>query len=146
MIIKRKYAYYGQLKEDKASLDAMVEAILKSEKQNFTIEDAYKMIDRASDVLVLNSNIETGIPGDAFQMFMEEFDELDKTTPFDNGLTYRDVNNVVCFPSRKGNAVMQILYNKSVDALPIIVQVIAFEKDGDSIKPIETWDIGTIGL
>ena len=54
----------------------MVEAILKSEKQNFTIEDAYKMIDRASDVLVLNSNIETGIPGDAFQMFMEEFDEL----------------------------------------------------------------------
>ena len=39
---------------------------------------------------------------------------------------------------------MQILYCRKFESPIEIVQVIAFEKDGDTIKPIEPWDIGDI--
>ena len=75
---------------------------------------------------------------------MDKLNELDIKEPFDNGYTYRDVSGSVFYPSRKGNALMQILYCRKFESPIEIVQVIAFEKDGDTIKPIEPWDIGDI--
>ncbi len=45
MIIKRKYTYYGQLKEDKKSYDAMVNAITHSERKTYRDGNNIKSIE-----------------------------------------------------------------------------------------------------
>ena len=77
---------------------------------------------------------------------MKEFERLDKEQPFDNGYTYRDVTDVICYPSRQGRAIMQVMYRHIMDMDPDIVQVVAFESDGESIKQVEAWEVGTIIL
>ena len=143
MIIKRKYATYGQLEKDEKSYFAIDYAIRVC---GYTKDNVHEMIARVPNVLVCNTNIETGFPAQAFHMFTEKFEELDKTDPYDNGFTYRDVTGSICFPSRKGNALLQVLVSKHYDLPASIVQVVAFEHDGDNIKPVEPWEIPDIVL
>lgn len=143
MVIKRIYATYGQLKRDKKSWEIIVNALCESSK-NYSYDEVVHLLELDSYVIVKNTNIESGIPGDAFQKIIEKFDELDETEPFDNGYTYRDVSGSVFYPSRKGNALMEILYCRKFESPVEIVQVIAFEKKGDTIKLIEPWDVGDI--
>lgn len=143
MIIKRVYATYGQLKNDKKSWDIIVRALCESSKK-YSLDEAVQLLEMDSYVFVKNTDIESGIPADAYNNFIDKLNELDIKEPFDNGYTYRDVSGSVFYPSRKGNALMQILYCRKFESPIEIVQVIAFEKDGDTIKPIEPWDIGDI--
>lgn len=143
MIIKRVYATYGQLKKDKKSWSIIVRALCESSKK-YSYDEAVQLLEMDSYVFVKNTDIESGIPADAYNNFMDKLNELDIKEPFDNGYTYRDVSGSVFYPSRKGNALMQILYCRKFESPIEIVQVIAFEKDGDTIKPIEPWDIGDI--
>ena len=143
MIIKREYATYGQLSSDKASKDAIIRVF---DKYNVP-QDIYEYIlDPYNDVIVMNTDMGSGIPGEAFKELRQSFAELDSVVPFDNDLTYRDVTDVLSFPSRKGVAVEQILYRNKVEMPKVIVQVIAFEyRDGKTIF-IEPWDIGQVCL
>ena len=143
MVIKRKYATYGQLEKDDPSFFAMDYAIRSC---GYTKDNVHEMIARVSNVLVCNTNIESGFPAQAFHMFMEKFEELDKTDPYDNGFTYRDVTGSICFPSRKGNALLQVLISQHTGLPAKIVQVVAFEHDGDNVKPVEPWSIPQIIL
>ena len=145
MIVKRKYANYGQLMKDPNSKEVIYNAIRGS---NPTIENEFidKIMQADSNLIVANTDIGSGIPGDAYQNIIKEFEKLDKEKPFENGLTYRDVTNALCFPSKQGRAIMQVLYKRIYDLAPVIVQVIAFESDGNGIRQIDEWDIGEIIL
>ena len=95
-------------------------------------------------VIVCNTDMGSCIPASIFNDFMDRLDNLDKMKPFDNGLTYNDVSGIVHYSSRKGNAIMQVLYNCFFDNPARIVQVIAFEHNLDSIRPVKPWDVGQI--
>lgn len=138
MIIKRKYATYGQLFEDEASKNTITRIFDKYEVR----KEVYDYIlDKYNDIIVMNTDMGSGIPGQAYQELRQAFDELDVTKPYDNGLTYRDATNVFMDYSREGSAIIQILYRNKVDMPKVIVQVVAFEyKDGKTVF-IEPWNI-----
>ena len=138
MIIKRKYATYGQLNADEESKAAIIRIF---EKYNVS-EDIYNYIlDPYSDVIVMNTDMGSGIPGQAYQELRQAFDELDITNPYDNGLTYREATDVYLEYSRNGSAILQILYRNKVEMPKVIVQVIAFEYKDGKVEFIEPWDI-----
>lgn len=143
MIIKRVFATYGQLSEDEVTKDTITKVF---QKYNVSERVFEYILDPANDIIVNNTDMGSGIPGEAYQELRNSFAELDKTNPYDNKLTYRDVNEVLSLPSRKGSAVMQIMYKKSADCSPVIVQVIAMEYKNGQTNLIEPWDIGTVIL
>ena len=71
---------------------------------------------------------------------LEEMDKLDKVAPYDNGYTYRDVNKVTCWPSRKGSAALLCMEYAGGD-FDEIVQVVAIESHGTDTKVIKPWDL-----
>jgi len=143
MIIQRKYATYGQLYSDNETKEAITRIF---QKYNVSERVYEYILDPANDIIVNNTDMGSGIPGEAYQELRKTIEELDETYPFDNKLTYRDVNEVLSFPSRKGSAVMQIMYKKSADCSPVIVQVVAMEYKDGKTSIIEPWDTGTIIL
>ena len=141
MIIKRKYATYGQLSTDEVTKATIIQIF---EKYNVS-EDIYNYIlDPYNDVIVMNTDMGSGIPGQAYQELRKAFDELDITDPYDNGLTYRDATNVYMDYSRKGSAILQILYRNKVEMPKVIVQVVAFEYKNGNVEFIEPWNIESV--
>ena len=92
----------------------------------------------------MNTDMGSGIPGPAYQELRKAFDELDITDPYDNGLTYRDVTDVYMDYSRKGSAILQILYRNKVEMPKVIVQVVAFEYKNGNVEFIEPWNIESV--
>ncbi len=141
MIIKRKYATYGQLSADGVTKATIIRIF---EKYNVS-EDIYNFtLDPYNDVIVMNTDMGSGIPGQAYQELRKEFDELDITNPYDNGLTYRDATDVYMDYSRKGSAILQILYRNKVEMPKVIVQVVAFEYKDGKVEFIEPWNIESV--
>ena len=66
---------------------------------------------------------------------LEEFNKLDETYPYDNGLTYQDVTSVSFEPSRKGTAIKLIMKSQKIEMPERVVCVIAVE--GNSL--IKDW-------
>lgn len=143
MVIKRKYATYSQLMADNSSKDVIYRAM-----HNFNITDdkIEELLEGDANLIALNTDLGSGIPGEAFLSIMSEFDTLDKEKPLDNGMTYRDVTGVITYSSRRGKAIMQVMYNHIMDLPPLIVQVIAFECEDGKITQVEPWDVGNIIL
>lgn len=141
MIIKRKYATYGQLSVDEVTKATIIRIL---EKYNVS-EDIYNYtLDPYNDVIVMNTDMGSGIPGQAYQELRKAFDELDITDPYDNGLTYRDATNIYMDYSRKGSAILQILYRNKVEMPKVIVQVVAFEYKDGKVEFIEPWNIESV--
>lgn len=141
MVIKRKYATYGQLSCDEPSKKAIVKVL---EKYNVS-EDVYNYIlDPYNDIIVINTEMGSGIPGDAYQELRKEFDKLDENVPFDNNLSYSDVDKVTPYCSRKGSAIQLVMTCNKVDLPVRIVQVIAIEHKADDMHFIEPWEIETL--
>ena len=144
MIIKREYATFGALYKDELTKNEIKRAI-KESMPSTSDNDIDLMLDYVREVIFNQADLGCGIPGDAYQKMKEVFVELDRKTPFDNGLDYRDVTKVITFPSRKGNAMTQwLIRGETSDYCNEIVQVIAFEKKGLSIIPIEPWFPGIV--
>lgn len=143
MIIKRKFETYGQLSREAASRQIIAETLEKYNVKKFIIDNT---LDPYNDLIFCNTDMSCCLPCEAFQEIETKFEELDKGQPYDNGFTYNDVSGVMTYPSRKGTAVVQVLYNKKVEMPVRIVQIVAFEtKDGKTYF-IEPWDIGRIIL
>ena len=143
MIIKRKYATYGQLSADEVTKATIIRIF---EKHNVS-EDIYNYtLDPYNDVIVMNTDMGSGIPGQAYQELRQAFDELDITDPYDNGLTYRDATDVYMDYSRKGSAILQILYRNKVEMPKVIVQVVAFEYKNGNVEFIEPWNIESVTI
>ena len=142
MIIKRKYATYGELVNDSASKEVLIR-ILENDSKSVDID---QFLDPYDPVLVCNTDISSGLSREAINKIFEEFDKLDKLSPYDNGYSYKDVSGINTYSSRKGHAIMQIMTHSQVEMPTRIVQVIALECRNGVTKVIEPWDVGTIYL
>lgn len=141
MIIKRKYATYGQLSADVESKAAMNRIF---DKYNVSEDIRNNILDPYNALIVMHTDLGTGIPGKAYQELRQAFDELDTTNPYDNGLTYRDATDVYLDYSRKGSAILQILYSRKAEMPRVIVQVVAFEYKDGKTEFIEPWNIESV--
>ena len=138
MIIKRKYCSYGQLLNDPTTLKAIEDTY---KRYNLSKEQMDKEMSSAYNILFLNTNIETGLTGKVYVDLKEEFERLDQTSLFDNGLNYLHVTDTLCLPNMDGSSVTQILICRQMDSPSLIVQVVAFENAGNTIKSIQPQEI-----
>ena len=141
MVIKRKYCTYGQLMSDEKTKSMLLRVLQKTMPQ----EKAEWLMSQDSNVFVFNTDMGSGIPGAAYREIREELERLDETNPFDNGLSFSDVKQVVTFSNEAGSAVMQFMICRIFDLPEVIVQVVAFERDDENqLRFIEPWDVGQI--
>ena len=143
MIIKRMYCTYGQLMEDEKTSSMLMEAL----KKTMSEDSAKHIMNEDANIFVFNTDMGSGIPGTAYQEIRQGLEHLDKSAPYDNGLSLADVTQVVAFPNEEGNAVTQFMINRIYDLQEIIVQVVAFEcDDKNEMHFIEPWDVGQISF
>ena len=144
MIISRKYATYDQLSADDYSREVILTVF---EKYNVPTDVYNYICDPYEGIIVINTEEGSGIPGQAYQELLQKFEELDRTHPYDNGFTYKDVTHAIPIDSsRKGSAIMQVLVKKQVECPTLIVQVIAFEYRNGEVFSIEPWSVGSISI
>ena len=144
MIIKREYVTFGTLAKDKVTGDLMRKAI-KESQPDLSENKIDEMLYYIREVIFNQAELGCGIRGEAYQKMREMFTKLDNEIPFDNGLTYRDVTDVITFPNKEGNEMTQWLIRKeNSDYCNEIVQVIAFKNSEAGIVPIEPWFPGHI--
>ena len=99
MIIKRQYEILGILLDRDPASRKMYDQLTSSMSR-----ELYEMIPVYGFTLH-EAGMGCGLPGEVFNQLLVEFDKLDHTSPYDNGLTYRDVSGVACEPSRQGRAI-----------------------------------------
>lgn len=136
MVIQRRYVKLFRIMQN----DPQGQAILYKafEDAGRFESDRNSTLAAAGDIIMHEAGMGSCIPNK--QWILQEFDKLDKAFPYDNGYTYRDVNKVVCWPSRKGSAALLCLKNESWD-IDEIVQVVAIESNGMDTKVIEPWGL-----
>ena len=115
MIIKRKYACYYQLMDEPESKGLLLDSFKAG---GVDVKRANELLQLNGSVIVCNTDMGSCIPA--------------------------SISGIVHYSSRKGNAIMQVLYNCFFDNPARIVQVIAFEHNLDSIRPVKPWDVGQI--
>lgn len=138
MIIKRKYEKIGVLIErDSASKDLFFKAM---SKQYDNQEQIVEHLNKISNVFIYNADM--GICVERWDLIWEGLEMLDNTNPYDNGLTYNDVSEVLNVgSSRKGNAIELWMISRKAEMPTRIVDVVAIENKEHSVKTIEPWEV-----
>ncbi len=135
MIIKRKYELIGVLVDrDPESKDILMEALLTRNNQ----EEAKEILECDSNSYLYVSGTDLCIP--QFDQVMKKIDELDEKKPYDNGLTYSDVSEVISLSSKKGKATELWMISCKPEMPKRIVQIIAVEYEDGKTYTIEPWE------
>ena len=152
MIIPRKYEWLGKLyQEDELSRNAIDAAFdnadytRKAENSSLYSKDALLEYNYANISAFLN--LGCGIPGNIYSSFMKAFEDLDKTHPYDNGLTFKDVTNIEFETSRKGTAI-QMRFVCELDGMYRIVGFSALQNNNGIVSIDKGWTMAnsyTIG-
>ena len=138
MIIRRQYEILGMVVERDPKARKIVDEVCK----NLDCDLREKIFSPYINLSLYNADMGCGLPGEMFTKLLEEFNNLDETNPYDNGLTYRDVDTISFEPSRKGNAIKLILKCQKSELPERVVGVIAIEgnsmiKDWGYRKPVK---------
>ena len=136
MIIKRKYETIGILSERDPRIKDM---FINDLKTRFDKNEAFRILEKNHDTLFYS--IDMGSLIQDKETLLNKLDKLDKEEPYDNGLTYRDVQKVVPFPNRKGAALeLWLIQVASEDHPTRIVEIIAIENEKGKTELIKPWD------
>lgn len=136
MVIRRRYVKLFRIMQN----DPQGKAILYkafSDAGRFD-EDRDFTLNADAGIILNDAGMGSCLPN--LRWILEEMDKLDKVAPYDNGYTYRDVNKVTCWPSRKGSAALLCMEYAGGD-FDEIVQVVAIESHGTDTKVIKPWDL-----
>ena len=139
MIIQRKYEWLGVLYEnDPLSKEVIEKAFALTE-----LSEAQKkeLLEYNHCNISAFMNIGCGIPGDSYSYFMSEFEKLDKTSPYENGLSFKDVSNIEYEASRKGTAIQLRLVSQLFDSPYRIVGFVAVENKQGVISLCKGWEM-----
>lgn len=142
MIIKRKYEWLGYLYENDPSSKIAIDDAFKVLQLDETLKKELLEYNYCNISAFLN--IDCGIPGESYSYFMNEFEKLDKTEPYDNGLSFKDVSSIEYEASRKGSAIQMRFVSKFADCPYRIVGFAAIESiDG---KPVinKGWEMASV--
>ena len=86
-------------------------------------------------------NLGCGIPGECYSSFMDSFEKLDATDPYDNGLSFNDVSCIEFETSRKGTAIQMRFVSKKYDLPYRIVGFAALENTDQEIHINKGWQM-----
>ena len=102
MIIQRRYVKIFRIMQN----DPQGKAILYKAfgDAGRTDEDRDFTLNADAGIILNDAGMGSCIPN--LRWILEEMDKLDKVSPYENGYTYRNVNKVTCWPSRKGSAAL----------------------------------------
>ena len=136
MIIQRRYECLGVLLQNDPKAK---EAFYSAFADDVPADRIAWLISENHWLALHNADMGCGIPGAAYKAIMDKFAELDKTDPYDNGLTYRDVNKVIPFSSKSGKEISLIL-KYEFDGIERIVQVLSVRSENGKTKIADSWD------
>lgn len=139
MIIPRKYEWLGVLYEkDPVSRDLIDKAFAIS---NCDPEIKEELLKYNQCNIPAFMNIGCGIPGQSYAFFMEGFEKLDESNPYDNDLTFNDVTRIEYETSRKGFAIQMRFVNEACDSPYRIVGFAAIKNNKGRIKTDTGWNM-----
>ncbi len=141
MIIQRKHEWLGILYEQDALARAAIDEAFTSEKVGNNEKE--KLLNYNHFNIPAFLNIGCGIPGKCYARFMEAFDKLDKTAPYDNGLTFNNVTSIEYETSRKGTAI-QCRFVEERPSFDIPYRIVGFatiENRGLKLEIINNWEM-----
>ena len=72
---------------------------------------------------------------------MDQFDRLDKTNPYENGLSFKDVTKIEYETSRKGTAIQMRFVSMPFDAPYRIVGFAAVENNNGNLLINKWWEM-----
>jgi len=139
MIIPREFEWFGALYENDPESRRVIDEGF--EKANVNDETKKELIICNQVIIPAFMNIECGIPGKAFRYMMDRFEQLDKTNPYDNGLSFKDVTDIEFESSRKGTAIQMRFVNRISDLPYRIVGFAAIENTEGEVKINKGWDM-----
>ncbi len=131
MIIRRQYEILGMVVKRDPKAKEIVDKVCKELDPDLQA----RIFSPYINLTLFNADMGCGLPGEMFSKLLEEFNKLDETYPYDNGLTYQDVTSVSFEPSRKGTAIKLIMKSQKIEMPERVVCVIAVE--GNSL--IKDW-------
>ena len=139
MVIPRKYEWLGILYKKDAESKKLIDEAFKTVK--ITQKKKKELLDYNMTNIPAFLNLGCGIPGEVYQYFMEGFEKLDKTNPYDNGLTFNDVSDIEYETSRKGTAIQMRFIAQAWESPYRIVGFAALENRDGSIRKNKGWEM-----
>jgi hypothetical protein len=134
MIIKRKYELIGELiKRDSESKQIIMDALLT----HFDKNNSEKVLTADADSYLYIKDMSLCIPN--LEDVLNKLDEIDRTKPYDNGLTYRDVTKSEVFSDKSGDAIEVWLISAKTERPNRIVQIIALKNGREGTQFIDPW-------
>lgn len=139
MIIPRKYEWLGILYEQDPEVKDLVDKAFDLAK--ITSEYKKRLLEYNHCNLPAFLNMGCGIPGDSYSFIMQGLEVLDKTKPYENGLSFSDVTNIEYETSRKGTAIQMRFVSEPADCPYRIVGFAAVENRNGSIRKNKGWEM-----
>ena len=139
LIIQRKYEWLGLLyQNDPSSKEAIDTAFaqlnINDNRKKELLEYNYSCISAFMD-------LGCGIPGECYSRFMDEFDNLDNSHPYENGLSFNDVSDIEYETSRKGTSIQMRFVSKKFDLPYRIVGFAALYNTNGKILINKGWQM-----
>ena len=139
MIVERKYEWLGLLyQNDEQSRSAIDKAFLE---ENVDEDKKRELLDYNYFNIPEFLNLGCGIPWESYKRFMKDFERLDIVSPYDNGLTFKDISDIEYETSRKGTAMQMRFIIRTLDIPYRIVGFVAIENIKGTININEGWDM-----
>jgi len=136
MIIERRYECLGILLERDTKSKEVFYRVLGGYHLPLGLEE---LVAADYGLILHNADMGCGIPGDAYQMILTEFAKLDKTNPYDNGCTYRDVNEINHISSKSGKEISLIMKHR-FDGIERIIQILPVRTEDGKTTIADPWD------
>lgn len=134
MIIPRKYETYRDLCINDKRAREVIFRYLDSLPSDMSKDEAIDS--HLSEVFIYQSEMGCGV-SDLTSM-LDELDALDNEYPYDNGLSYNDVSEVITLPNEEGDSISMIMVMDNAEVNRRIVKVITIktERNADFIAEI----------
>ncbi len=139
MIIPRKYEWLGILYEQDPDSRKLIDEAFRITKTGR--EKKKWLMDYNMANIPAFLNLGCGIPSDTYRYFMDGFEKLDKTKPYDNGLTFNDVTGIEYETSRKGTAIQMRFISELADSPYRIVGFAALENREGFVRKNKGWEM-----
>lgn len=139
MIIERKYEWLGILyKNDELSKDAIDKAFAAIELSS-DMKSKEELLEYNGANIPAFMNMGCGIPGECYHKFMSDFEKLDISNPYDNGLSFNDVTKIEYEVSRKGMAIQMRFVSERVEMPYRIVGFAAIQNTNGAFSINKGW-------
>lgn len=124
MVIARKYEWLGHLYDKDPAARALIDEAF--ERHLVTDSEKKEMLEFNHFRISESMDLGYGVPSLFYTELMDGFAKLDKSDPYDNGLTYNDVTDIEYDVKKNGKAIQLRLISRhrgGPDALVAVAEL-----------------------